>query len=53
LGRPGAFARIVDRSEWLQCDRLHNVIRQRSAEVVPVAARIEPPKSKAKMRALG
>jgi hypothetical protein len=38
LGGPCAFGRIIDRSERLQRHRLHGVIRQRSAEVVPVAA---------------
>ena len=54
FGRPGALAGIVDARERLQGDRLGRVIGSappRSCQSPPMAsaaARIEPPKSKAK-----
>ena len=38
FGRPGAFAGVVDPREGLQGDGLGDVVGQRAAEIVPVAA---------------
>ena len=38
IGRPGALAGVVNASERLQSDGLGDIVRQRAAEVMPVAA---------------
>ena len=38
FGRPGSLCRIDDRGERLQRDGLDRIVRERAAEVVPVAA---------------